>query len=84
MTSHSSTRSGWRIATFALGVLAFFLTVAALFVCISDDFVIRGQVVLGTDPRVAAWRICLSLAGVLFAALAWLFYRQSRRGSGGL
>jgi hypothetical protein len=64
---------------FVCGALAVVLFVAAFFACVSDDFVIRGQVVPGTDARVVAWRICLSLAGVLFAALACLFYRQSRR-----
>ena len=64
---------------FVFGALALFSFAAALFFFISDDFVIRGQVVPATDGRFVPWRVGLSLAGVFFVALAWLCHRQSRR-----
>ena len=60
----------------ALALLAF---AAALFVLISDDFVVGGQIIPATDPGVLAWRSCLILAGVFSGILAWFCYRHSCR-----
>lgn len=78
MTSHLTSRLSWRIGSFVFGTLALFSFAAALFLFISDDFVIRGQVVPATDVRFVSWRVGLSVVGVLTVALAWLCQRQSR------
>ena len=78
MTSHLTCRLNWRIGSFVSGALALFSFAAALFFFISDDFVIRGQVVPATDARFVSWRVGLSVAGVFCVALTWLCYRQRR------
>jgi len=79
MTSHLTSRFTWRIGLFGFSILALFSFAAALFFFISDDFVIRGQVVPASDARFVPWRVGLSLAGVFSVFLAWLCYRQNRR-----
>jgi hypothetical protein len=64
---------------FVFGVLAFFLLAATLFCFLSDDFVIRGQIVSGTDSKVSVWRVCASLGSTVSGGLAWFFYHRSRR-----
>ena len=81
MTSHLTSRLTWRIGSFLFGALALLSLAAALFFFISDDFVIRGQVVPATDARFVPWRVGLSVAGALCIALAWLCHRPSHRGS---
>jgi ABC-type nickel/cobalt efflux system permease component RcnA len=79
MKSYSTIHSGWRVGMYVCGVLALLSFAAALFVFVSDDFVIRGQVVSAADSRVVMWRVSLSLVAILSAASMWFFYRQSRR-----
>ena len=63
------------------GGLALLSFGAALFMLISDDFVIRGQVVPASDAKFVPWRAGLSLAGVFSVLLAWLCHRRSRKPS---
>ena len=79
MTSHFTSSLNWRIGSFVFGALALFSFAAALFFFISDDFVIRGQVVAASDARFVPWRVGLSLTGVFSVLVAWLCHRQSRR-----
>jgi hypothetical protein len=79
MTSHLTSRLNWRTVSFVFGALALFSFAAAPFFFISDDFVIRGQVVPATDARFVSWRVGLSLAGVFSVASAWLCHRRGRR-----
>ena len=76
MKTDVTSSSGWRIGFFVFGAMALFAFAAPLFLVISDDFVIRGQVVSATDGRFLVWRIGLALAGMVFATLAWLCYRR--------
>jgi len=64
-----------RIGLYAFSTLALLALAAAFFMFISDDFVIRGQVVPASDATMVLWRNCLGLAGVCFGALAWLCCR---------
>jgi hypothetical protein len=79
MKPHFTSRSSLRIGLFVFSALALFSFAAAFFVLISEDFVINGQVVPATDARLVVWRICLSPAGIVSAAWAWLCYRCCRR-----
>jgi len=79
MKPHITSRSSLRIGLFGIGALALFSFAAVFFLFVSDDFVIQGQAVPATDARFVVWRICLSLAGLICAALAWLCCRQTRR-----
>ena len=79
MTSELRSRFIWRTGVFVFGGLALLSFGAALFMLISDDFVIRGQVVPASDARFVPWRVGLSLAGVCSVLLAWQCHRQRRR-----
>ena len=79
MTLHITSRFNWRVGFFVFGAMTLLSFAAALFMFISDDFVIRGQVVPATDAGIVAWRIGLSAVGMAFTSLAWLCHRQSRR-----
>jgi hypothetical protein len=74
ITSCSRCRIGLSVFS-ALTLLSF---AAAFFLFISDDFVVNGQVVPATDARFVVWRIGLTLAGMLFAWLSWLFFLRYR------
>lgn len=76
MTSHITY---FRIGLVVFSALGLFLFAATLFFLVSDDFVIRGQIVPASDARFVPWRLGLSLAGVFSILLAWLCRRQSRR-----
>jgi hypothetical protein len=65
----------------ALGALTLLSFVAALFMWISDDFVLDGQVVPATDARIFFWRITLSVACLVFASLTCLCLRQTYKTS---
>jgi hypothetical protein len=76
MTLHLSY---WRVGAVVFGAFGLLLFSATLFFFVSDDFVIRGQVVPGSDARFVPWRLGLSVAGLFSVLLAWLCHRQSRR-----
>jgi hypothetical protein len=77
MTSHLTSPFTF-LVLFAFSLLSL---AAALFMWISDDFVLNGQVVPATDARILVWRIALSVACIVFAGLTWLCLRQSPRTS---
>jgi hypothetical protein len=79
MTSHLTSRFNWRIGLLVFGALALLSFAAALFMFVSDDFVLGGQVVPATDARIVVWRIGLGVVGVVFASVTWLCLRQTRR-----
>ena len=70
---------GWRIALFVFGGLALISVAAALFFLVSDDFVIRGQVVPARDSRIVGWRVGSVLGAAFSVVLAWLCHRRSCR-----
>jgi hypothetical protein len=78
MTSHIS-RFNWRIALLVFAALALLSFLTALFLLVSDDFVLGGKVVPASDPRILAQRIGASVACIVFAGLAWLCFRQNRK-----
>ncbi len=78
MTSHLTSSFSWRVGSAVFGALGLLLLAATLFLVVTDDFVIRGQVVPASDPRFVPWRIGLSLAAVFSALFAWLCYRRGR------
>ncbi len=81
MRSHLTSFFTRRIGSAVFGALGLFLLAVTLFIFVSDDFVIRGQVVPASDARFVPWRVGLSLAAVFSLLLAWLCHPRTRSAS---
>jgi hypothetical protein len=67
------------VGSLAFAALALLLLLAAGFLWISDDFVLRGQVVPATNPKIMLWRFSFTLGGLFCGITALVCYRCYRR-----
>ncbi len=79
MKAHSRQPVGLAVAFVVLCQIALLSIAGSILLWVSDDFVIGGQVVGASHPRIVFWQSCFTLAGIISVLLAWFCHNRLRK-----